>query len=170
MSITLIERLLNSWIGLIFMKSGIFVLVLVIFVIGCAEQGTLEQTSRQDSTELVCNFDWNWYTTSHIGYYEAREGYKLAVVTIRIVNHSTIPVNANPFDWELEAEDITYIPHTATFDDSINYSEARIGQNGDLTFQLVFEIPSDVTQATLHYAAFSSPQFVRDDTLIEDQG
>jgi len=136
---------------------------------GCAEQGTLEQTPRQESTTEFCDFDWKWYSTSSIGYFDAKSGYQFAVVTIRIVNHTSIPVSTNPFYWELEAESVLYSPHTATFDDSINSLDAEIRKNGDLTFQIVFEIPKGITRATLHYTAFSSPQFRRDESLIEDE-
>jgi len=129
----------------------------------------------EENKEAICRWDFKVRTTTHIGeyyqylkeyQYEAREGYTFAIVTIRIVNNASKTVSTNPWNWEMIINGVEYSHHTATYDDEINHITVDVGKGGDITTEVVYEIPADATFYELKYTGLFPPKMVHDDTLL----
>ena len=130
---------------------------------------------KTEESKGVCRWDFKVRTTDHIGNYyqylkeyqwEAREGYIFAIVTIRIVNNASKTVSTNPWNWRMVINGVEYLHHTATYDDEINQITVDVGKGGDVTTEIVYEIPADATSYELKYTGLFPPKMVRDDTLL----
>ena len=123
-----------------------------------------------------CRWDYEVRTVQHIGEYysfsqeyayEPQEGYKFAIVTLRLKNNSTEEISTNPWLWELTTnENITYNHDSATYDDSINHETVDVEKGGDITVEIVYEVPVDVTSYTLKHTGVFHPKLVLDESLL----
>ena len=120
------------------------------------------------SGKLEAFYDFELQRFSKISIYTPRHGYIFYKVTIRVKNDSAdFAVSTNPNRWLLKFSGISYEHHVSTYNKSIDWIDASIGKRGDLTFEIVFEVPDkyDESEAELIYDR-DEPLMVRDDDLL----
>jgi len=93
--------------------------------------------------------------------------FDFAIVTLRVENYAERSISTNPWNWELEVDNVTYYHSSETYSDEINCTVADIGTGGSITTQMVFEVPEDRhASPKLKYTGLFPPKMVRDDTLL----
>jgi len=120
------------------------------------------------SGELEAFYDFELQRFSKISIYTPRHRYIFYRVTIRVKNDSAdFAVSTNPHYWLLKISGVSYEHHVSTYSKSIDWIDASIGKRGDLTFEIVFEVPDkyDESEAELIYDR-DEPLMVRDDDLL----
>ena len=61
---------------------------------------------------------------------KAKNNFDFAIVTLRIENYAERSINTNPWNWELEIDNVTYSHSSKTYSDEINCTVAEIGTGG----------------------------------------
>jgi len=119
------------------------------------------------TVKAACRWDYSIEYTDFVGYGMAKNNFDFAIVTLRIENYAERSINTNPWNWELEIDNVTYSHSSETYSDEINCTVAEIGTGGSITTQMVFEVPEDRhSSPKLKYTGLFPPKMVRDDTLL----
>lgn len=150
------------------MKRYIIVLLLfmaIIFSVGCTEtttEATKSTTPTPTEKEGVCNFDWQYGTTSSIGqYYTAPFGYSYVLVNLYIKNEADRSISTNPYYWNFVADGIKYSVDVASFSEGINQQTVEVGKGGEIEVQFVYLVQGNPREASLEYTGFSQPNVQR---------
>ena len=113
----------------------------------------------------VAKYNFRGVTTNYIGeYFEAPDGYKYLIITYRIKNDGYDIISTSGFYWEYFANGIVYDYDSVSFDESINHMSVDILNGGDITNNIVFLIPDDVTSGKFYYTKWDYNLY-RDKTL-----
>jgi hypothetical protein len=107
-------------------------------------------------------FDWQWYTTDHIGEYsKAPSGYSYVVATIYIKNDGIKLISTNPFYWSLIVDGIKYIPDAATYDSPLHHQNVNVMTGGETETSIVFLVKGKPHMVKLKYDELLGPTLTR---------
>jgi len=119
------------------------------------------------TVKAACKWDYSIEYTDFVGYSMAKNNFDFAIITLRIKNYAERSISTNPWNWELEVDNVTYSHSSETYSDEINCTVAEIGTGGSIITQMVFEVPEDRhTSPKFKYTGLFPPKMVRDDTLL----
>ncbi len=149
---------------------GLFVVMIVgVGLCGClgsSDDPEAEVALFDYELDVKQNFTWvfNEYYTGTI---EPNEGQHYIVATIKVVNNAPIDVNTNALMWDLTSDSITYSCSFYTFEPKLaDYESVVLEKGGTSTFEIIYEVPLNVTAGTIAYSTFPMPKMVRDDALL----
>lgn len=161
-------------------KIGIFlVLIVSSLFLGCVEPSNDIEIVNEPSVTIVpiseqnvAKYDFEWYTTDHIGeYHTAPYGYTYAVVTYKIQNNGHYTIDISPLYWTFTVNGISYDYCSESYDDSINTMSAKISPGSSFTNKIAFIIHDGGSRGALKY---ESPWYndeiklLLDNSLIKD--
>ncbi len=94
-------------------------------------------------------------------------GYEFLLVTIRVENYQERTITSNAYYWEYWANGIHYTisPYTY-FSEMADYQLVDIGEGGQLTFQIVYQVPLGQTEGIIIYTGPNGDALYRDITIL----
>ena len=114
----------------------------------------------------IVTYNFEWYSTNGISYWDAPKGYKYAVVTYRVKNDGPGMISTSPVFWEFMADGIVYGYDSVSHSDKINTVSVDVYNGGDITTDIVFLVQDDVTHGNLVYSPLYGGDTIRRDLSL----